>query len=110
MDENKVKEAIKYASKKKMMYEYALEAPIKRDRENILSLQRGVEVFSTILEALEKQVEKKPSFEGDGYDKFGDIILDEYLCPNCNTRYEVDYQEYDYCPNCGQRIEWRMEE
>lgn len=49
---------------------------------------------------------KEPTFEGDGYDEFGDIILDEWLCPNCNTRYEVDYQEYDYCPNCGQKIKW----
>nr|DAF27526.1 MAG TPA: DNA REPAIR HELICASE RAD25, SSL2, PRE-INITIATION COMPLEX, RNA POLYMERASE.0A [Caudoviricetes sp.] len=25
-------------------------------------------------------------------------------------RYEVDYDDYDYCPNCGQRIDWRDEE
>ena len=44
------------------------------------------------IEALEKQLPEKPIFEGDGFDELGDIVFDEWLCPLCNARYEVDYQ------------------
>ena len=53
----------------------------------------------------DKQTPKKPTLDGDGYAPDGTFIWDEWLCPNCNTRYEVDYDEYDYCPNCGQHID-----
>lgn len=62
--------------------------------------------FKSLLEAREKQIPTRPTYEGDGCDKEGNIILDEWLCPNCNERYEVDYDEYDFCPNCGQAIRW----
>lgn len=53
----------------------------------------------------EKQLPKKPIYEGDGYAPDGTFIFDERLCPNCGSRYEVDYDDYSYCPNCGQRID-----
>ena len=59
-------------------------------------------------EAVEKQMPKKPDFEGDGYDENGNIIYDTWICPCCEEHYEVDYDNYKYCPNCGQAI--RMEE
>ena len=49
---------------------------------------------------------KQPDLEGDGYDEDGEIIFDEWLCPCCRTRYEVDYDDYKFCPNCGQAIDW----
>ena len=52
----------------------------------------------------EKQIAKKPNYEGDGYYN-GELILDTWICPNCNKSYEVDYDDYDYCPNCGQHID-----
>lgn len=52
----------------------------------------------------EKNKPKIPNYEGDGYYK-GQIILDTWICPNCEKSYEVDYEDYDYCPNCGQRID-----
>lgn len=52
----------------------------------------------------EKNNPKIPNYEGDGYYK-GQIVLDTWICPNCEKEYEVDYEEYDYCPNCGQRID-----
>lgn len=58
------------------------------------------------IEALEKQVCKKPTLEGDGYAPDGSLVLDEWLCPRCNFRYELDYEEHSYCPNCGQAIDW----
>ena len=60
--------------------------------------------------ALEKQIPKKPTYDGDGYAPDGTFVWDEWLCPCCGTRYEVDYDEYDFCPNCGQAIDWSEKE
>ena len=57
-----------------------------------------------IIEALEKQIPKKPNFEGDGYAD-GAMVYDVWRCPNCDRAYEVDYDNYEYCPNCGQKID-----
>ena len=58
------------------------------------------------IQALEKQIPKKPTYEGDGYAPDGTFVWDEWLCPCCGKRYEVDYDDYDYCPHCGQKIDW----
>ena len=58
------------------------------------------------IQALEKQIPKKPTYEGDGYAPDGTFVWDERICPCCETRYEVDYDDYDYCPHCGQKIDW----
>lgn len=58
-----------------------------------------------ILNALKKQIPDKPNIEGDGYDNEGNMIYDTWACPSCGTRYEVDYDDYNYCPNCGQKID-----
>ncbi len=64
--------------------------------------------------ALEKQIQKKPDYEGDGYDENGNLIYDTWICPNCGKHYEVDYDDYDFCPDCGQAIDkaldWSDEE
>ncbi len=70
-------------------------------------LQESVDMA---IKALEKQVAKKPSFEGDGYDPDGNLVYDTWICPCCEKHYEVDYEEYDYCPSCGQRIDWSDED
>ena len=59
-----------------------------------------------LLESREKQTPKKPDLEGDGYGDDGILIYDTWICPCCGKRYEIDYEEYDYCPNCGQAIDW----
>lgn len=58
------------------------------------------------IKALEKQIAKKPTYDGDGYAADGTFIWDEWICPCCGRRYEVDYDDYDYCPNCGQKLDW----
>ena len=51
-----------------------------------------------------KSVAKQPDYEGDGcWD--GHVVIDTWICPNCEKHYEVDYDDYDYCPNCGQHID-----
>ena len=62
------------------------------------------------VDALEKQIPKKPTYEGDGYAPEGTFVWDEWLCPRCAKRYEVDFDIYDFCPNCGQAIDWSDEE
>ena len=61
------------------------------------------------IQALGKQIPKKPTYEGDGYAPDGTFVFDEWICPCCEKRYEVDYDDYDYCPNCGQKIDWSDE-
>ena len=55
--------------------------------------------------AREKQIPKKPTYEGDGYSPDGTLVYDTWICPCCDKRYEVDYDDYDYCPNCGQKLD-----
>lgn len=81
-------------------------------------LKIGGEIHSKVLrdavdvaiQALEKQIAKKPTYDGDGYAPDGTFVWDEWICPCCGTRYEVDYDEHDFCPNCGQKIDWSDEE
>lgn len=63
-----------------------------------------------VREAVEKQRTKKPTYDGDGYAPDGTFVWDEWICPKCGNRYEVDYDDYDYCPKCGQHIDWSEEE
>lgn len=67
------------------------------------------EAKSLLREYCQKEIPKKPTFEGDGYAPDGTEIWDEWICPCCGNVYEVDYDKYDYCPNCGQRIDWEEE-
>lgn len=58
--------------------------------------------YGMAIQALEKQIPKKPICEVD--ETFG---FDGWICPCCETRYDLYYDyDYDYCPNCGQKIEW----
>lgn len=61
-------------------------------------------------EAMEKQQAKKPTYDGDEYAPDGSFIWDEWLCPCCGSRFEVDYDNYYYCPDCGQKLDWSEEE
>ena len=65
------------------------------------------EAIELAVEALGKQMPKRPDYEGDGYAD-GELVYDTWICPNCGKYYEVDYDNYKYCPECGQAIdlEW----
>ena len=61
-------------------------------------------VFDMAVEALEKQIPKKPYIEEHDYGN-------AYVCTICETfiHYVDDDDEhlrFDYCPSCGQKIEW----
>lgn len=59
-----------------------------------------------VQELADRNTPKKPDYEGDGFDDDGELIYDTWICPCCETRYEVDYDDYICCPKCGQRIDW----
>lgn len=67
--------------------------------------QKRAEALDVAIQALEKRIPKKPTYEGDGYAPDGTLVYDAWICPCCGKRYEVDYDDYDYCPNCGQKID-----
>ena len=58
------------------------------------------------IEALEKQIPKKPDVYSDGYAD-GYEVWEEH-CPNCE--YDFDGHNPSYCPRCGQAIDWSEEE
>ena len=60
-------------------------------------------------EAVEKQKKKTPVYEGDGYAD-GYMVYDTWVCTNCGTKYEVDYDDFGFCPKCGQAINWEESE
>ena len=76
---------------------------LKDIKENILPCVGGKSLVVAI-NALEKQIPKKPNIEGDGYAD-GQLVYDTWICPCCENHYEIDYDNYDYCPNCGQHID-----
>jgi hypothetical protein len=71
---------------------------------------RKLGTLEEVREAVEKQKAKRPTYDGDGYAPDGTFVWDEWKCPCCGTRYEVDYEEHAYCPYCGKHIDWSEEE
>lgn len=94
MDEKKVREAI-----------YKLKVGINAKRERIKhnkvfcpkqdnsQLEEDIDIYETAIEALEKQLPKKPVFKRNAY---GGISV----CPICGAS---DYGKY--CRQCGQKLE-----
>ncbi len=84
------------------------------DRLDLLArIQELEQENETLKKENEKLVDKatprKPEYEADGYWN-GELVYDTWCCPNCKTRYEVDYDEFEYCPSCGQALDWSEEE
>ena len=52
----------------------------------------------TALEALEKQIPKKPVMIKDKAETY-------YICSECE--WEVDRFDDNYCSDCGQKLDWR---
>lgn len=62
------------------------------------------------IECIERRIPTEPIYEADGYSN-GELVYDMWTCPNCNTLYEVGFDDYDFCPFCGQAIkaDWSEE-
>lgn len=91
MDEKKVREAIealKYINLKRVHPFY--------DWEEMM------EVRDTAIEALEKQLPKKPIKTTE---ETGIRYTDSYRCPNCGGNF-TGTGIADFCYHCGQRLDW----
>lgn len=92
-------------------YQYAFEKLSTLDSPDVEQIEqlevRGADYYHELLDTLYDLVEKEtattPDIEGDGYYK-GELVYDTWICPRCGTRYEIGYDEYEYCPKCGQHI------
>lgn len=68
---------------------------------------KNIEALETAKQAIEKQIPKKVVIEGDGYDDKGELIYDIAYCPNCNSRFDLGYdEETNCCSDCGQTLDW----
>ncbi len=110
MDEKKVREAIKALKitidigKQKIEYNKTFEP--KNDNEPI---EKSIEHAKTAIEALEKQLPKKPICVPKRYtEELG--FNDEFLCPVCKsyvgyfTEGMSEPEQMEYCNDCGQHI------
>ena len=67
-----------------------------------------VRAHNMAIEALEKQIPKKPDYEADGYDENGNLIYDYAKCPICGHEFEYGINDWgcNYCSDCGQKLDW----
>lgn len=83
-----------------------LDKMIDNIKENNKEVLESLELLKTLKECVKKQTAQKPILEGDEHDAEGNLICDTWVCPCCETSYEVYYyDDYLYCPNCGQKID-----
>lgn len=93
-------------------YQYAFDKLLTLDSPDVEQIEqlevRGADYYHELLDTLHDLVEKETAttldIEGDGYYK-GELVYDTWICPRCGTRYEIGYDEYEYCPKCGQHID-----
>ena len=83
------------------------------------ALPDGIEAIQIAIQALEKQIPKKPVHdgcldnEGVWHEWNGVNGIPYDLCPNCNTNLccEMHYDNKPkYCSKCGFRLDWSDEE
>lgn len=73
--------------------------------------QKRAEALDVAIQALEKQIPKKP---------IRHAVWEDFKCPACGSTeirpYDTEYREYDkdcefeYCSDCGQKLDWSDEE
>ena len=75
---------------------------LKADKEYLKgnNICDGKEI-DVAIEALEKQIPKKPIMRKDVAETY-------YICPECE--WGVDKFDDNYCSDCGQKLDWSSEE
>ena len=69
--------------------------------QNIESFFKVTELKNVTIDALEKQIPKKPkNYHGDDYPK--------WVCPRCDKDAYYSHVPWtiQFCPECGQAIDW----
>lgn len=119
IDENKIKEAIDFNKDFLLNLETQLKYMEKNKESEILInvYKEQIESTKIVIEALKKQLPKKPTQYGvtvDGvFHPMNGIDGVPYdLCPNCEMDlctegiFAKDKRWVKYCNNCGQRLYW----
>ncbi|MDU6438066.1 MAG: hypothetical protein E6551_12855 [Lachnospiraceae bacterium] len=107
MDEKKVREAIERMRKMRDAYNATLRSLPQKTRERS-DYNNYVDAFLVAIEALEKQLPKRPRENGmsDGLIK----KTKYYTCQTCGncllTEMMNERQNTNYCWDCGQRLDW----
>ena len=59
------------------------------------------------INALNKQIARKPEYEADGYAD-GELVYDYAKCPICGHDFEYEINDWgcNYCSDCGQKLDW----
>ena len=75
------------------------------------ALPDSIEAMEIAINALEKQIPKKPEYEADGYAN-GELVYDYAKCPICGHDFEYGINDWgcEYCSDCGQKLDWSDEE
>ena len=74
---------------------------MKRKQGLNTSVVLNGEKLDMCIEALEKQIAKKPKKTGiEGY-----RYVDAYICPTCKGNFSGT-RIADYCYHCGQKLDW----
>lgn len=71
---------------------------LERVSRSMASIGETEDYTEVAINALEKQIPKKPDFTED---------KEFALCPCCNGKGLLDRQKY--CDNCGQKLDWSEE-
>lgn len=74
-----------------------------KDCKGYTTEKQETDALNIAIEAIEKQIPKKPTESYDGYADGYPVI--DYSCPNCGR--ELD--DTDHHCICGQTIDWRIE-
>lgn len=107
MDEKKVREAIERIHKMRDAYNATLRSLPQKTRERS-DYNNYVDAFLVAIEALEKQLPKRPMENGmsDGLIK----KTKYYTCQTCGncllTEMMNERQNTNYCWDCGQKLDW----
>lgn len=96
-----VQEAIKWFERAIDVYEIF---PIENDMK--------LEAFKIAVQAMEKQIPKKPTYVDTRFRNHGRSIADGsslckcYKCPNCWSHIFHVFDSETHCQHCGQALDW----
>lgn len=102
-----LKEAIEHCNE---IIEKMNDCECRKDHEDLLHFLQELEQYRKIgtisrcKYSVEKQTPIEADYEGDSIDEDGNYIYDTWICQTCGEKYEIGFDDYDYCPNCGQRV------
>ena len=100
-----IKRAIESAQNRKYKLSKDLEHNISDLHRKKANGQR--EVMQVTIEALEKQIPKKPTEVNEIID--GTFYRMDFMCPSCDTANIENAYKPKYCKHCGQALDWSEE-